>query len=53
MPLPKTSLRVNELADVFDHNMIVDFKTADKSYSAADVHLSDQLTTYELGGAGC
>ena len=39
---------IDLVAEIDDRNKIVDFKTSDKRYSAADVHLSDQLTTYEL-----
>jgi putative RecB family exonuclease len=39
---------IDLVAEVDGKGMIVDFKTSDKTYSAADVHLSDQLTTYEL-----
>ena len=39
---------IDLVADVDGKDMVVDFKTADKSYSEADVMLSDQLTTYQL-----
>jgi len=39
---------IDLVADVDEKRTIVDFKTADKTYSQADVQLSDQLTTYEL-----
>lgn len=39
---------IDLVAEIDHREKIVDFKTADKSYSVADVELSDQLTTYEL-----
>jgi RecB family exonuclease len=39
---------IDLVAEIDDREKVVDFKTADKSYSTADVVLSDQLTTYQL-----
>jgi len=39
---------IDLVAAVDDRDTIVDFKTADKNYTQADIVLSDQLTTYQL-----
>jgi putative RecB family exonuclease len=39
---------IDLVAEIDDREMIVDFKTADKSYGVVDVELSDQLTTYVM-----
>jgi hypothetical protein len=39
---------IDLVAEVDHRDKVVDFKTADKSYSPVDVVLSDQLTTYQL-----